>query len=65
MAIESERPALSMESIPKSISGIQMEQSTAEASNSENPEPPERRMLKVRSEKNGNLDFYSIEAQCM
>lgn len=58
MGIESERPALSIESIPQSMSGIQMEQST-ETNNSENPEPPERRIQKIRSEKNGNLDCFS------
>lgn len=49
MGIESERTALSIESIPKSVSEAQMEQTT-EAGSKESSEPPER--VKV-SEKNG------------
>lgn len=56
MGIESERPALSMESIPKSVSEATMEQTT-DAAVGENPEPPERKNLPKPGEKNGNLDI--------
>lgn len=57
MGIENERPAmaLSIESIPKSVSEAQMEQTT-EAPSSDNVEPPEQRKQRKISEKNGNLD---------
>lgn len=51
MGIESEPSALSMESIPKSMSEVvQME--TTEAGSKESSEPPERAKVSV-SEKNG------------
>lgn len=56
MGIESERTALSIESIPKSVSEVQMEQ-PLDTLSSENPEPPERQSQQKGSEKNGNLDF--------
>lgn len=55
MGIKSERPALSIESIPKSVSEATMEQTT-DAVVGENPEPPERQNQPKPSEKNGNLD---------
>lgn len=55
MGIESERTALSIESIPKSVSEVQMDQSM-EAGNNENPEPPELKNQPKLNEKNGNLD---------
>jgi hypothetical protein len=58
MGIEREQTALSIESIPKSIAGAQMEP-TAEAANSENLEPPERRVSLKPAEKNGNLGIRS------
>lgn len=57
MGIENERTtALSVESIPKSISEAAMEP-TAEA---ETAEPLERQTPQKSSEKNGNLDIQSI-----
>lgn len=56
MGIESERTALSIESIPKSVSEVQMDQ-TADTLGGENAEPPERLNQQKVNEKNGNLDF--------
>lgn len=61
MGIESERAALSIESIPKSVSEVQMDQ-TADSLASENPEPPERQNQQKVNEKNGNLDFLFSDA---
>lgn len=59
MGIESERPALSIESIPKSVSEAQMDQ-TGEQAASDNlklsPEVNGRVIQPKSSEKNGNLD---------
>lgn len=56
MGIESERTALSIESIPKSFSGAQMEQQ-ADVLSTETNEPPEHRNNQQRTnEKNGNYD---------
>lgn len=56
MGIESERPALSIESIPKSIVGVPMEQQ-AEVGSNESKESPERHSQLRLNEKNGNLDI--------
>jgi hypothetical protein len=59
MAIEREQTALSIESIPKSMSGVQIELA-GDATNSENPEPPERRVSLKPTEKNGNLEVQAL-----
>lgn len=59
MGIESERPALSVESIPKSVSEAQMDQ-TGEQVASDNLKLPTEvngRVIQLKGgEKNGNLD---------
>jgi hypothetical protein len=62
MAIEREQTALSLESIPKSMSGVQIELA-GEATNSENPEPPQRRVSLKPTDKNGNLGIRSLLRQ--
>lgn len=58
MGIESERTALSIESIPKSLkSEVQMDQ-TVDTLGGESAEPPERQNQQKINEKNGNLDLW-------
>lgn len=59
MGIENERPAtaLSIESIPKSVSEVQVMEATTEAPAADSLEPPEERKQRKISEKNGNLDM--------